>query len=410
MRASLVLLAACASSRPRFVYPEAPRDTSVEEHLGVKVPDPYRWLELLDSEQTRRWVAAENALTDRYLGKLAGCAVLRARLEALFGTEQSSPPSHRGGRYFWLHRDGKRDQPTIEVASTLAGTPATLLDANAFGGVFAGLAISHDGARIAYGRAPGSGDWQRWRIRDVATGKDLPDELADIKYYDPAFAHDGSGLYYSHFPTPAAGDELTAPDRGHRVYFHRLGTQVTEDTIIYERPDQPTWPFEPHVSRDGHYLVLAIGDGQVGDSSRERIAYLDLTFPGAKVTPLVDNDDAEYLFVGSAGTTLYFQTTAHAAKKKVVAVDTRDPASWRDVVPETNDAILEVAMAGNQLLVSYMHDAHSAIVAYDLAGTKLHELALPGIGTAYVASADADEHEQHVELLGFFAANLGLVF
>jgi prolyl oligopeptidase len=401
---SIVLLAACASS-PKLAYPPAQRADTVEQHLGVSVADPYRWLEAMDSPETRTWVAAENAIADGYLKKLPGREALRVRLGKLIGTEQTFPPQHRGSRYFWMHRDGKRDQPTVEVASALDATPSTVIDGNTFGGdaVLSDYTISHDGARIAYGMAAGSGDWQRWRIRDVATGKDLADELADIKYYVPTFVRDGSGVYYSRFPTPPAGQELTAPDKGHRVYFHRIGTPTSEDKLVYERPDQPTWQFEPHISRDGHYLILAIGDGQVGDSSVEQIAYLDLTTADAKVTPLVDNYEAEYVFIGNDGSTMYFETTAHAPNKKIVAVDVRDPAHWRDVIPEAKDAILEVTMAGNQILVSYMRDAHSAVVAYDLAGAKLRELALPGIGSAYVVGADRDDAATSIYFTSFTA-------
>ena len=385
--------------RTGFAYPPARRGDVVETHHGVKVADPYRWLEDMDSAETHQWVSAQNTLTDAYLAKLPGREALRRRIKELTSYEAFGLPFQRGGRYFWSHRDPTQDQRVMWTAPSLDGKPAVLLDPNLISTdgslAFAGLSAAHTGTRIAYGLASGGGDWQQWHVRDVATAKDSPDVLEYIKYYAPAFTHDGSGLYYSRFPKPEPGKELVETDHDCTVYFHRIGTPVAQDTVVYARPDHPTWQFDLEITRDGHYLVITTGDGQVGDRGQELVSYLDLTRPGAKPVALIDAYDAEYLVVGSDGPVLYFQTTLDAATKRVIAIDTRSPAraQWKTIVPAGANAIAGVTMAGRQLFVTTMQDAHHAITAYDLHGKRVREVALPGLGSVYGFSAEPGARE-----------------
>ena len=403
----LVLLAGCSSEPPRpaapppqtaaasapqaasaFAYPPARRGNVVEKHHGVDVADPYRWLEDMESPETRAWVAAENRQTDAWLAGVRGRAALKTRLAALFAYESFRPPHHHGGHYFWLHDDGRHSQPLVETAGSPDGAVTTLLDPNQISTdgsqALGGLSFTHDGKRFAYGLSAGGGDWHTWRLRDVQGGADLPDKLEHIKYYQPVFTRDGKGIYYSRFPAPPPGKELTETDHDCKVYFHQLGTPASSDVVVYERPDHPTWQYDLQITQDGRYLIISIGDGQVGDRGQEQVAYLDLATPRARPTLLIDAFEAEYLFAGSEGTQLYFKTTAEADNKRVIAIDLRAPAKskWRTIVPAGPQAIDDVQMSGGQLFVTTMKDAHSAVTAYDLSGRKLREVALPGLGTA----------------------------
>ncbi|HET9624333.1 MAG TPA: prolyl oligopeptidase family serine peptidase [Kofleriaceae bacterium] len=381
--------AAAPAPAPRgFAYPKVPRGDVVETHHGVAVADPYRWLEDMGSPATERFVTEENALTDSYIAKLPQRAVFRKRIAELMSNESFSPPFRRGARYFWTYNDGQHNQRQVWMATKLDGKPSLLLDPNAIATdgslAFAGLSIDERGARMAYGLAVGGGDWHQWRVREVATGKDLPDQLEHIKYYRPVFTHDGAGLYYSRFPPPAPGKELTEPDHDCKLYFHKLGTDPARDPVVYERTDHPSWQFRPEVTHDGKYLVITIGDGEVGDRGQELISYVDLSKPGSKPVPLIDQYDAEYEFVANDGPLFYFQTNLNAVNKRVIAIDVRDPARdhWKEIVAEGPDAIWSTDVVGKQLFVSTLHDAHTAITAYDLKGKKLREVALPGIGSA----------------------------
>ncbi|HEX3763923.1 MAG TPA: prolyl oligopeptidase family serine peptidase [Kofleriaceae bacterium] len=391
-------------------YPAARTGDVVDTHHGVAIADPYRWLEDMGSAETRQWVTAENGLTDAYLARLPGRDALRRRITEVIRHESFDPPVRRGARYFWTHSDGTQDQPVVFTAATLEAAPTALLDPSTISTdgslAFAGLAIAERGDRIAYGLSIGGGDWQIWRIRDVATGKDLPDELAHIKYYTPAFTHDGTGVFYSRFPPPPPGKELVETDHDCKVYFHRIGTPVTDDIVVYARPDHPSWQFDLAVTRDGRYLVITTGDGQVGDRGVELVSYLDLQrTPGKLAAPiaLVDRDDAEYLLVGNDGPVFYVQTTLGAAHKRIVAIDTRHPARdrWQEVVAEGHDAIEGATVVGHQLIVTTLHDAHHAVAAYDLHGKKLRDVELPGIGSAYGFDGGPEARETFYQFSSF---------
>lgn len=390
-------------------YPQARTGDLVEVHHGTKVADPYRWLEDMDSAEARAWVTQENALTDAYLAKLPGRDVLRKRITELVSYESFSTPFHRGAHYFWTHRDGHKNQAVVWTAAGLDAKASVLLDPNTISTdgslAFAGLSVSQSGARVAYGLAIGGGDWHNWRVRDVATAKDLPDELSHIKYYRPAFTRDGTGIYYSRFPAPQPGKELVETDHDCKVYFHRVGTSAAKDTVVYERPDHPTWQFDVEVTDDGRYLVITTGDGQVGDRGQELVTYLDLQRPAGKPIPLIDSYDAEYVFLGNDGPTFYFRTTLDAPHKRIIAIDTRSPARgrWKQIVAEGPNAIQGTSLLGHQLFVTTLQDAHHAITAYDRNGKKLRDVALPGMGSAGGFGGGPDDKETFYQFSGFTA-------
>jgi prolyl oligopeptidase len=385
-------------------YPAAPRGTVVDTRHGVRVADPYRWLEDMDSPQTRAWIDAENKLTDANLPERDK---LRARITELQKFERFGVPFRAGKRVFWYHHDGGMGQGRVESAATVDAQPTVVLDGNELSKdgsrAFHGMVPSPDGTLVAYGVSDGGGDWTSWHLRDIATGKDLPDVLTHTKYYEPVFAPDGKGIYYSRFPTPAAGTELTVTDHDCKVYFHAIGTPVEKDTVVLERPDQPTWQFSLAATRDNRYLVFSIGDGEVGDSGMERIWYLELGKPGAKPTPLIDVYDAEYLLAGTAGSVFYFHTNLDAPLKRVIAIDLKAPTrdKWKTIVPEGKEAIERVALAAKQLYVTRLHDVHAAVTAYDLKGKKLREIALPGLGTVFGFEGEPSAKELFYYFMNF---------
>ncbi len=384
-------------------YPSARRSDVVEDYHGFKVADPYQWLEQLDSAETRAWVLAEARLTGSYLSKLPAREALKRRLTQLIDFEKYGLPFHEGGRYFYTHNSGLQPQSVLYCTEGLSGRPTVALDPNMLstnGGLaVVGYVVSRDGARLAYGVSQGGADWTDWHVRDLASGKDLPDVVRWTKYYAPLFSLDGSGLYYSGFPAPKPGEELLARDLGNTVYYHALGTSQSSDRKLYERPELPDWQFMPHLSRDGRWLVVTAGEGQVGDKGVENVYALDLLATNPAVVTLAEGFDAAYLFAGADRGRLYFQTTLGAPRGRVLAIDPVLPkrSGWEEVIGQGADAMDfaggSVTLVNHQLVVRTLHDAHSRVTVYGLDGKLSREIALPGAGTASGFNGAPDEGE-----------------
>jgi len=383
--------AALAADEP-LQYPPAPRGSVVEDYHGTAVADPYRWLEDLDSPQTRAWVNAEGKLTDEYLASIKEREPLRRRIAQLYEYEKFGTPFHEGGRYFYTHNSGTQEQSVLYATQHLGDEARILLDPNTLSPdgklIVTDYVAARDGRYLAYGVSEAGSDWTDWRVRDIETGRDLPDVARYTKYYKPVFAHDSKGFYYSAFPAPRAGLELATQDAGNAVYYHALGTPVSADRLIFSDRTHPGWQYQPHLSSDGRWLVIACGEGEVGDKGVEDIYLIDVTADAPKSLHLTSGFEAAYIYVGADAGRLYFLTTLNAPNGRVIGIDPQHPerAHWKEVIPESTDAInlteASVTLVGHQLLVRTLHDAHNRVLIYGLDGAQHGEVQLPGTGTA----------------------------
>jgi prolyl oligopeptidase len=351
---------------------------------GVRVADPYRWLEALDSEQTRAWVEAENALTARYFESLPQRVRIRARLAELWDYERYGLPERHGESLFFTKNDGLLDQSVLYAMDFAGGEPRMLLDPNTLsddGTVsLAGTAYSEDGRHLAYALADGGSDWRTVHVREVETGRELPDVLRWVKFSPLAWRHDGSGFFYSRYPEPPPGEERSSVNYDQQLWFHRLGTDQAQDELVYGRPDKREWGFGGTVSDDGRYLVIRV---RLGTSPKNAVFYQDLEQPGAPVVELLPDWDAGYSFVGNDGPVFFFTTDLDAPRGRVIAVDTRHPEreSWQQIVAEDERTLESASLVGNRLVLSYLRDAHSVVEVRDLQGAFLRTVELPGLGS-----------------------------
>jgi prolyl oligopeptidase len=381
----------------------------VETIHGTAVADPYRWLEDLDAPETRTWLDAERSLTERWDAARPGRDRIAAGLLRAFDYERVSAPVERGGRVFYTLNRGLQNQPVLFVADARGDSARPLADFERISPDgrlgFAGFQVSPRGTYVAFGLSNGGGDWTDWRIREVATGRDLPERIEWTKYYAPAWKSDESGFYYSCFPRPPRGRELTATDAGCQVRFHRLGTPAGSDPLVFARPDRPTWQFDVAVTDDGSWLVITTGDGQVGDRGLEEIHVLDLGHPGARPVPLVTGFGAEYVFVANQGPLFFLSTNDGAPRRRVIAVDVRHPvrAAWKTVVPQEEEPIDAVVRSGDRLYVSRLADARSRLVIFGLDGAPRGEIALPGIGRVALNSGRPDQPQALYSFTSFTA-------
>jgi len=368
-----------------FAYPHARRADQTDDYHGTIVADPYRWLEDPDSPETRAWIEAENALTFDFLAQIPAREAIQTRMTALWDYERYGMPYLQGGRYFYGRNDGLQPQSVLYVSETLDGEPRVLLDPNTLSPdgtvALAGYAISEDGRHMAYGLATAGSDWNEWRVRDVDTGEDRADVLRWVKFSGASWAKDGSGFYYSRYAAPAPGEELQQTNYYQKLYFHALGTPQEADVLVYERPDEKEWSFGGHVSEDGAYLLISIGQGT---ERKNRLYYKSLVEPDAPVVALLDEFDASYGFLGREGTQFWLETDNHAPRGRVVAVDIADPAParWREVIPEAEETLQGVSLVGERFFASYLKDAHTLVKVFGLDGTLEREVALPGLGSA----------------------------
>jgi len=411
--ASLALLlagAALPATAQRPAYPQARTVEQFDDYHGTRVADPYRWLEDTGSAETRAWIEAQNRVTEQYLASIPERAAIHRRLTELWNFPRWSAPTRRGARYFYFRNTGLQNQSVMYVAASPRGPARVLLDPNTLRAdgteALSTTALSDDGTLLAYGVASGGSDWQEFRVREVATGRDLPDRVRWIKFSGMSWTKDGKGFFYSRYPEPA-GNALTAAVRNHKVYYHRAGTPQEQDLLVYERPDQPDFIIGTSVTEDGRYLVINLAQGS---DRRNRVHVLDLGDPlhprvQGTVVRLLDAGDASYGMVWNDGPVFYFQTDRDAPRGKLVAVDLRNPApaSWRTVIPQGADALSGVRRVNGKFVAVYLHDVASQLRMYTTAGTAAGTVRLPGLGTVGGLSGRNQDRELFYSYTSFLS-------
>jgi prolyl oligopeptidase len=382
-------------------YPEARRGDHVDAYFGERVPDPYRWMEEIDSPETAAWVAAERAYTAAQFSAMPERDAVRPRLRQLWNFPRFGLPQKRGARMFFTRNDGLQNQAVLCVVDAPGAQPRVLIDPNALSGegtvAVVDVSPSDDGALLGYGLAVAGSDWVDLHVRDARTGADSPDIVRWVKFSRIAWTHDGAGFFYCRYPEVKKGEKLFGRLAGRQLCYHRLGTEQSADRMVYDLPAHPDWFFGAEVSDDGRYLVVSVSQtGRVQNA----IYYTDLEDAMAPkidgpVLPLLDRFDAEYSYLGSTGPVLHLMTTLGAPRGRIVSVDTRSPApsSWKTPVPQGPDSIEEAVFAGGRFVVSTLHDVQSRLALYGADGAPLGEIALPGIGSVTGLSGRSSDPE-----------------
>jgi prolyl oligopeptidase len=379
-----------------LAYPVTAKTNQVDDYHGTEVADPYRWLEDDNSPATKAWVEAENKLTFGFLDKIPERAGIKERLTQIWNYERYGVPFKEGGRYFLTRNDGLQNQSVLYSMTALDAEPAVLLDPNKLSSdgtvALAGTSVSHDGNLLAYGLAQAGSDWEDWKVRDVRTGKDLPDEVHWVKFSGASWTKDNQGFFYSRYAEPKKGEALKGVNYYHKLYYHKIGTPQSDDKLIYERPDQKEWGFGGGVTDDGRYLII---DVTQGTDTRNRVFYRDLAATDSPVIELLNRFDASYNFIGNVGTLFYFRTDLSASRGRVVAIDVKRPerADWKEIVPQSANRLQGVTFVNDQLIADYLKDAHSEIKIFGRDGKLARQVDLPGLGSASGFGGKREDHE-----------------
>jgi prolyl oligopeptidase len=378
-------------------YPQTATGDQVDDYHGVRVADPYRWLEDTTAAETREWIAAQQAVTEDWLRHVPTRAALRQRLTQLWDHPRRGAPWRRGDRWFQLRNTGLQAQDVLWTMPAPDAEGQVLIDPNTWSqdgtAALTGLACSLDGEWLAYARSDRGSDWMTWCVRRVATATDEPDVVEWSKFAGAAWAPDASGFYYGAYDPPADGQAYQQVNRNQRLCFHRLGDDQPADAVVYERPDEPDWGFQPSVSEDGRWLIVTVWEGT---DPRTRIYVADLR-GDARVRPLLDAFDAEYRVAGAVGRTLYVLTDNDAPNRRVVAVDVDAPrpADWTEIVAESDDAVEFATLVGGHVFAASLHHASHRLTAYPLDGGSPRYIPLGEHSSLADVSGRQDDRRLH---------------
>ena len=385
-------------------YPISSQTDTEDIIHGVHIPDPYRWLENLDSESTKKWITEQNEVTFDFLKRIKSRNNINQRITELWNYEKYSPFFKRGGRYFYVHNDGLQDQFVLYWMESLTAEPKVLLDPNSLSedGTLAltNFSVSENGKLLAYGLSASGSDWQEWHVRDIDTGQDLSDHLAWVKFSGAAWTHNTKGFFYSRYDEPVEGTEFKGANYNQKLYYHRIGTLQSDDILIYERPDQKEWGFMGKVSDDGRYLLIIVWKG----THRENcVFYKDLRTDDDKVIELISDFDAKYEFIDNDGTVFYLLTDYDAPMSKVIAIDATNPkpSEWIQIIHESEDVLRSVSLINDKFVATYLHDAHSLVKIFSTTGQFISTIELPAIGSVVGFEGRRNDRETFYFFTGF---------
>jgi prolyl oligopeptidase len=399
----VLVLMASISLAQSLQYPAARKMEQTDTYHGVKVSDPYRWLEDDHSEETVRWVKAENEVTFSYLDKIPYRAQVMKRLEQVYNYPKYVQPFRRSKLYFFAKNDGLQNQNVFYVQTGLEGTPEVLLDPNKFSADgtsrLHALTVSRDGQYCAYAVSTGGADWEEAHVMEVSTRKALADDLKGLKFSTLAWS--GKGFFYSRFDAPKEGQELSSKNEYQKIYYHRLGTPQSEDELIYEDKTKPEQYYLMHTTEDERFAILSIGGkGPRGNA----LFFRDLSKSEKTFTPVVPEiSDDSFQVVDNLGDTFLVVTNRKAPNYRLTLYDPASKdAAWKDVLPEKPETLQDVATAGGKIFATYMKDVTSKVYVYNLEGQMENEIALPGMGTA---SDLGGNHDDKVAFFSFTSLN-----
>src|SRR4051794_27513294 len=388
-----------------LAYPATRRTDLVETQFGVPVADPYRWLEndVRNDPEVKTWVDAQNAVTNGFLSTLPERQALEKRITELYDYERFAVPEKKGTHYFYTHNTGLQNQAVLFVRDKVAGEGRVLVDPNPWSKdgatALAEWEPNEQGTKLLYAVQDGGTDWRTLHVRDVKTGKDLPDEIKWVKFSGLSWAKDASGFYYSRFPKPKSGATYQSLNEHQQVYFHKLGTKQSADKLMFATPNKPELNNSAQVSDDGRLLVISSSSGT---DPRFEVTIVDLRNAKAKPRVIVPGFDHNYSFIGNRSSRFYFVSDDGAPRQKLVSLDiAKAHPVAKTVVPEDEATLDGATLVGGKLVATYLSDAKTEVRVYSPAGELVRKVELPGIGTAAGFSGRFEDPETFFAFTSF---------
>jgi prolyl oligopeptidase len=381
---SLLLVGASLHAMAQLSYPKTRKVDQIDQYHGVSVADPYRWLEDDNSADTKAWVKAQNEVSFGYLEKLPMRETFKKRIEVLSNYEKLSAPTRRGEWFYFYKNSGLQNQSVLYRQKGLNGNAEQVLDPNKLSSdattrltVFN---LNKDGRYACIGLSKGGSDWQTYTVRDMATGKDLADEIQWVKVSSVAWK--GNGFYYSRYPAPAPGKELSTKNENHQVWFHTVGTSQAQDRLVYEDKRNGQRFHTVSTSDDEKFAYLTISDRGKGLDGNA-LWFIRTDVVGDVFRPIVaEPSQFHYSVVDNEGDRLILQTNDGAPNQKLVEVNVAKPekSNWKPLIPERPEPLQFASTVGNRLYLTYSKDVTSRTLIYNYNGVALGSVRLPGLG------------------------------
>lgn len=364
-----------------ITYPETKKENVKDTYFGTVVEDPYRWLEDDRAEDTKAWVKAENAVTQKYMAQIPYRKAIKERLTKLMNYEKYSQPFKEGDYTYFYKNTGLQNQSVLYRQKD-GGEPEVFLDPNTFSKdattSLADISFSKDGSLVAYQLSAGGSDWTSVVVMHSADKSIIGDTLIDVKFSGIAW-QGNTGFYYSSYDKPKEGSQLSGLTEQHKLFFHKLGTPQKDDQLVFGGAKTPRRYIGAGLTEDERYLIISAANSTSGNE----LYIKDLSDANSAIIPVVDNFEQNHSIIDNIGSKLYIYTNLNAPNGRIVTVDAANPkpANWKDLIKET-DNVLSPSTGGGKLFANYIKDAVSMVLQYDMDGKLEHEIKLPGIGTA----------------------------
>jgi prolyl oligopeptidase len=388
---TIILLISCSPSENNSDEYPVSKKIDFEENLhGYSISDSYRWLEDFTSDESIDWIQRQNEFTNKFIGKNKYKKGLENYLNQIWESESISIPYKVKEKTFFYFNDGSFQQSKLMIKDCETCEARVLIDPNKFSkdGTISlgGTSISNDASHIAYSISDGGSDWRTWKVMNIDTGEVLKDELKWAKFSGASWENDDSGFYYRRYEEPD-GELLKELNESPKLMFHKIGTDQSDDKLIYENSENPRWGFGITVVKDSDMKILSISEGT---DDRNKI-YLKVEKDG-DFLPIIDELIGTYSFIDSKDNILWFYTTENAPNGKIVNLEVKNGSFvWNEVIPESENAIRSANIINNSFVINYLEDTFSEISIFNLLGELISKLSLPKKGTISGLNGDIDD-------------------
>ena len=396
----LILIITACSNQNTTSYPETKKEEFTETIHGYEISDSYRWLEDFTSDDSLDWVKRQNKFTKTFISKNNYKKDIANYLEQIWENESISIPYKEEGKTFYYFNDGSFQQSKLMIKDCDKCDERVLIDPNTFSDdgtiSLGGTSVNNSADMIAFSISDGGSDWRVWKVLDIETGEVLEDEIKWAKFSGASWENDDSGFFYQKYDEPQ-GELLKEVNESPKLMFHKIGTDQSEDYVVYENPDQPRWGWGINVIEDSNIKILSISEGT---DERNRL-YIQLN-AGEKFIPLIDELIGAYSFIDSKDGILWFYTTEGAPNGKIVNLEIKNGSFvWNDVIQESKNSIRSVNVINNSFVINYLVDTFSSIKIFDLSGNFVQDLELPKNGTIGGFGGEIDDTETYFSVSNY---------